>query len=171
MKKLLSHLALPSLLCLLLMGTSCALFRKTSRARVKTLIITGNYMEPRILAEICQERTKQPIFLFTPAPAGEKASQFYFITAPRHDVETVSVSRFQDLIQYLNPRTVVILGDQNCVPAEYTEMARENFRVMTVDSDNWEYNARTMEDILDQPSICRTFKEVKKQFNENSLKD
>ena len=50
MNRSLIRIAFSLLLCALLFcGTSCALFRKGSRTPVKTLMVTGNFVQPRLL--------------------------------------------------------------------------------------------------------------------------
>ena len=168
MKKTASTLIAVLLLCsMMLGGTSCTLFRKSSRARVKTLVVTGNFLQPRLLAELAQERTKQPVFLFQPE-AGGGALRFHFLHANKMS-EEISVSKLMDVVSYLNPRTIIVLGDENCVPATCVEEMRKGYSVMILNSADWEKNAQTLGGYLELPKLQREFRDMKQRYDENVL--
>ena len=165
MKKFLSRLSVVALLCVVIATTvSCNLFRKTSRAQVKTLMVTGNYMKPRLLAELAQYHTKQPIILVQQDADGAR-----FFCLKNESSEEFAADRFGDFIQFLNPKTIVVLGDDTCVPQTYVEQAQKNFRVMVLNSADWEKNAQMLGEILDQPRLSREFKEYEKRFEDNVI--
>ncbi len=166
MKKILSSLTIVALLCAVLTTTaSCNIFRKTSRARVKTLMVTGNYMKPRLLAELGQYYTKQPILLFL-QDADSDTPRLYYLANEKS--EEIAASKFADFIQFLNPKTIVVLGDDNCVPPAYVKQAQESYRVMVLNSADWEQNAQMLGELLDQPALGREFKDYLKRFEENT---
>ena len=41
-------------------------FKRSGRVRATSLIVVGNYMEPRLLAEIAQYYSKQPVLVISP---------------------------------------------------------------------------------------------------------
>lgn len=166
MKKFLSSLALVAIFCTLLTtSVSCSLFRKTSLARVKTLMITGNYVKPRLLAEVAQYHTKQPIILFQQDTNGD--TRLFCLLNEKS--EEISASNFMSFINHLNPKTIVVLGDENCVPAAYVKQAQDKFRVMVLNSTDWEQNAQMLGDLLNQPRLAREFKEFAKDIQENTI--
>lgn len=131
-----------SLCCasLLLCTTGCAAFRKGSRARVNTLLVTGNYLQPRMICELTQDRTHQPVLLFNPAEGNEEAVFFYL--SPNHGVERIEVSQFDEFVDYLNPRVVIFLGDNTYYPEEIvSERLRKDYSVMVLSSSDWGKNA------------------------------
>ena len=145
----------------------CSLFRKSSRARVKTLIVTGNYLQPRLLAELAQERTKQPVFLFQPEAGGE-ASRFHFLHANKMS-EEISAAKLMDVAVLLNPKTVIVLGDDTCVPAASVAELRKEYSVMVLNSDDWEKNAQTLGAYLELPRLQRDFRDLKGRYDDNVL--
>lgn len=156
MSKFNNRLTLALALCVALFLTaSCSLFRKSSRARVNTLIVTGNYMKPRLLAELAQYRSKQPIILCQ--QDGADIRLFYLDGNQKSD--DIAASKFRDFVEFLNPRTIVFMGDENYVPASLVEQIKGGFRVMTLTSDDWEKNAQMLGEIMNQPKLNRLFKE------------
>ena len=61
---------LTAIFCLLMSKPADALsmnpFKREGRTRAHTLMITGNYLDSRLLVELAQHRTKQPILLLSP---------------------------------------------------------------------------------------------------------
>ena len=166
MNRSLIRIAFSLLLCALLFcGTSCALFRKGSRTPVKTLMVTGNFVQPRLLTELVQFRTKQPILVFHQDP-GADLRLFYLV---RGKCEEIATSKFAEFVEHLNPKSVIVLGDEVCVPAEYQELLRKKFRVMVINSENWELNAQMLGEMMDMPKLNRDFKDYRKRIMDNTL--
>ena len=145
-------LALSVALCcaaLLLCTTGCSLFRKGSRARVNTLMVSGNYMQPRLLCELAQYHTHQPVMVFSPADENGEAA-FYYLS-PDEKAERINPSQFKEFVDYLNPRVVIFLGDDTIYPAEIIDDSlRNDYRVMIFGSSDWGKNAMMLGDHLGQ---------------------
>ena len=163
LKKSLFTVALAvSCAAMLLCTTGCSLFKKGSRARVNTLMVSGNYLQPRLLCEIAQFHTHQPVLLFNPADEENPKPAFYYLS-PDQKGEQFSPEQFYEMVEHLNPRVVVFMGDNTYYPTEViTEELRENYRVMQLGSTNWEKNAMMLGDILGQGD--RLFKEYAEYY-------
>ena len=134
---------------LFLCTTGCSLFRKGSRARVNTLMVSGNYMQPRLLCELAQYHTHQPVMVFSPADESNEAS-FYYLS-PDEKGEPVSPARFKEFVDYLKPRVIVFLGDNTIYPTEIiSDEIRSEYRVMILGSNDWSKNAMMLGDLLGQ---------------------
>ena len=72
-------------------------------------------------------------------------------------------------MEHLNPKSVIVLGDEVCVPAEYQELLRKKFRVMVINSENWELNAQMLGEMMDMPKLNRDFKDYRKRIIDNTL--
>jgi len=164
LKKSLFSVALAiSCAAMLLCTTSCSLFQKGSRARVNTLMVSGNFLQPRLLCEIAQFHTHQPVFVFSPADEENSAPTFYYLS-PNEKGEPFSPAQFYEMVEHLNPRMVVFLGDETFYPTEIiTDELRSNYRVMQLSSSNWEKNAMMLGDILGQGD--RLYKEYSEYYS------
>ena len=134
---------------LLLCTTGCSLFRKGSRARVNALLVSGNYAQPRLLCELAQYHTHQPVMVFNPADESGEAA-FYYLS-PDEKAEAVPPARFKEFVDYLKPRVIVFLGDNTIYPTEViSEEIRNDYRVMILGSNDWSKNAMMLGDLLGQ---------------------
>ena len=120
-------------------------FKRSGRVRATSLIVVGNYMEPRLLAEIAQYYSKQPVLVISPDLDG--GHQLFFMPTPAK-ATTDSADQFIEIVKHVNPKRNVVLGNDKYVPASFVDQARANFSVITLDSDDWSKNATALEEIL-----------------------
>ena len=124
----------------------------SGKSRVDTLMVTGNYAKSRLLAELVQSKTKQPILLIEPGTRGE---EMYFLPAAPEAlaVEKAKLVEFVDFL--LQPQDqqrarkhkqgrVVFIGDADFVPQEFVDTLRDRFPTFIVASDNWQNNAEAL---------------------------
>lgn len=129
-------------------------FKRAGRTRAHTLLVTANFLEPRLLAELAQYRTKQPILLLSPDGHGKHV--IYFMPAgTKPMVETVE--NFKGLIDLINPQRVVILGNASFVPTEFVEQAQKKYPTIVLSNHSWDRNAVSLADLLKQPGLPKTF--------------
>lgn len=163
MNKLHNQLLLFVALGIILISTaSCSIFRKTSRARVNTLLITGNYMQPRLLAELSQYRSKQPIILCQ-NDGGE--TRLFYLDGNQKS-EEISTAKFKEFVGFLNPKTVIFMGGEAYVPSDLVNQVRSDFRIMLLLSDSWDQNAQMLGEIMNQPKLNRLFKEYLEKYDQ-----
>ncbi len=144
--------------------TSCALFNKGSRARVNYLIISANQLEPRVLSELAQFYSKQPVLLVHRGADANELHLFYL--ANNKKAEEIAVANFLDFIDFQNPKVVLFVGDDNCCPKTLVDQASSKYRVMNINCADWEQNAQMLGAILDQPRLARIYKEHIDKINE-----
>lgn len=136
--------------------TSC--LTSATRSRTRYLMITANTFEARLLAELAQYRTSQPVLLYD-APS----DKFYFLSGKK-EVTTVESAEFGEFVDFLNPRQVLVLGDAKFVPEKYVTQAAEKFPMITVGSEDWNKNAMTLGRILKVNRIARDFRDTRERF-------
>ena len=124
----------------------------SGKSRVDTLMVTGNYAKSRLLAELVQSKTKQPILLVEPGTRGE---EMYFLPAAPEAL-AVEKAKFVEFVDFLlQPQDqkrarrhkqgrVVFIGDTDFVPQEFVDTLRDRFPTFIVASDNWQNNAEAL---------------------------
>jgi len=162
---------LSTLLCLVMFlsiftFTACSAFRREGRTRAHTLMITGNYMNSRLLCDLAQYRTKQPILLFS--LDADRSQQIYYLPAPPK-VEPIRNEEFVDMVSFINPKRVVIVGGSDYVPQEYIDKVSARFPVMIYNSDDWEQNARMLGDLLNQRGLRKEFVDSKARLAKSGI--
>lgn len=160
MKTLKSYLPL-MIVALMILGTSCTLFKRSGRSRVHTLMFTGNYLDSRLLAELAQYKTKQPIIFVESDGAGE---QLFLLPTFGSQAEQISKSDLLDVVAFLNPKRIAFLGDSSYVPAEYVGMLKEKFEVITFSSSDWSNNAQGLGMLLNQSRLKYDFDTTKGKY-------
>jgi hypothetical protein len=131
-------------------------FRRQSRARAETLMITANVLNSRLLAELAQLRSKQPIILFSPDVDG---SQRVFYMIDGNKAADVGEDNFLETVSFINPKRIVILGGQDYVPQRFVDMLRDDYPVIILDSTDWEKNAQTLGEWLDYRGLLKQYRE------------
>ena len=127
--------------------------RLRSKQQVETLLITGNFGKSRILAELAQAKKKHPILLISPEADGDRI--FFLPTAP--EAASVAPDRFREFIEFLQPKRVVILGDERYVPERYTDELRGRFPLVVVDGEDWRKNATALGGVLGYRRLARRY--------------
>lgn len=122
--------------------------------RVDSLIITGNFSRSRLLAELAQTKTKQPIILISPESQGQ--NQMYFMPS-RPEAMAFESARYRDFISFLQPRRVVILGDARFVPQTFVEEARSLCPTVIINGADWRKNAKALGDVLRHRSLGKRY--------------
>ena len=130
--------------------------------RIKTLIVTGNFVKSRMLAELIQFRTKQPILLL---PTGNEESTMYFLGP---DLQAYEIDRdaFKDFVAFLQPKKVLFLGDKNYSPSEYIEELEKVATTWVVNSSDWEQIAFSVEDVMSIRKLTFDYLVLLKQLEE-----
>lgn len=121
-------------------------FKRSGRVKASSLIVVGNYMEPRLLAEIAQYYSKQPVLVISPDIDG-RSHQLFFMPTPAK-ATTDNADQFIEIVKHVNPKRIIVLGNDKYVPASFVDQARASYSVITLDSDDWSKNATALEEIL-----------------------
>jgi hypothetical protein len=139
-----------------------AFLAKKRQKRIKTLIVTGNYVKSRMLAELIQFRTKQPILLL---PTGKEDTTMYFL-GPELQALEVHRDDYAKFIAFLQPKKVVFLGDKTYAAPEYIDKLKPVATTWAVNSENWEQIAFSVEEVLKIRKLTFDYLVLIKQLEE-----
>ncbi len=103
-------------------------------------MVSGNYAKPRLLAELAQKKTGQPIILISPTDGGEEL----FMLPATGEALAEQKGKFVEMIEWLHPKQVIFLGDSDYMPAQYVELVRSRFPVVVVSGEDWVKNAESL---------------------------
>lgn len=123
---------------------------------VVTLVITGNYRVPRLLADLIQNESRQP-YLLLPAVQDVDQNTLYFCPVnPKKPALQIKREDFARFIRFVNPDKVVILGDTSYVAKEFVDSISPNIPVITVTGD-WNRAAETLGTALNLSNLRGDF--------------
>ena len=131
---------------------------------VNTLIVIGNRRKPRLLADLIQAETRQPI-LSIPADSDGK---IFFIPVKDTTVE-VEFDNLRDFIKYLHPRKILVLGDERYVSNKYLEKIDPSQTVIRVTNRKWSDIAAAVDRILNLTYIEREYKRAEEELESGKL--
>ena len=129
------------------------------KRKPETLVITANYVSPRLMAELIQHESGQP-YLLLPAEGDEDQRIFL---CPRNNKETIvipenEIGRFVD---FLGSKRIIVLGNQNYVPEKYVNMLNPNTPVVRVTGNDWERIAEELKFMLNLSKMHKNFKKLR----------
>lgn len=126
---------------------------------VTTLVVTGNYTKARVLAELIQGETSQPILLIT-----SEGGKLFFMPGKGPCLE-VQDAEFTNFVKIVNAKQVLILGDTRYVPESYTKRMDPKQTVIRVDNKDWYQIAVTVGKILDKTYLAAKFKKLSDEID------
>ncbi len=121
---------------------------------VRTLVVTGNFTSPRLIAELVRKESHTPYLLF---PASGDSRIFFNPggKGPALEILEQDVSRF---VEFISPKRIVVLGDIRYVPQRYVNsLGGPKCEIVAIDSDNWLANATTIGNLLDCKSLTEDY--------------
>ena len=133
-------------------------FKRNGRVKASSLIIAGNFLDSRLLAELSQHYSKQPILVVSPDVDG--GYQLFFMPAS-NQAQPVSPDEFLDIIKYVNPKRIIVLGNDSYVPVKFVDQARAEYSIISLDSDNWSKNAASLGELLKIKKLQTLFDEYR----------
>ena len=141
---------------------------RSPKNSIVTLVVTGNYKHPLLIAQLIQQETKQP-YLLVPAASGKGI----FFNPPRKrseaalEIREANLARF---IRFISPKQIVILGDKRYVAEKYRKMIDKNIPVITVTGNNWQRIADRLSILLAASNVGDDYKELGQQLNSGLYK-
>lgn len=147
-------------------STGCSAFRREGRTRAHTLMITGNYMNSRLLCDLAQYKTKQPILLFS--LDADQSQQIFFMPASSK-VQQINADEFVDIVSFINPKRIVVVGGNDYVPQSFIDQVRSKFPVMIFNSEDWSQNARMLGELLNQRGLLKEFDDSKERLAKSGV--
>jgi len=133
-------------------------FKRAGRVRATTLILTDNSWESRLLAEVALYYSKQPVLILS---RDLDASYQIFYLPSGKAATPVNVDEFMNIVDYVNPKRIVVLGGDDYVPRKFIDLARSKYSVMILDSDDWSRNAATLGELLKYDKLALSYNHFK----------
>jgi hypothetical protein len=130
-----------------------------SRRAPKTLVVVGNYRTPRLMAATIKALTSQPYLII--AKDDKTNEDIYFITMTKVTVP-VPADKLDVYINQLNPRRLVVIGDERFVtPAQEKKLRTINTKripIFRVYGGDWGRIAEELDDMLNIGNLAREFR-------------
>ena len=134
------------------------------RNRLQTLVITGNYKSPRLLAELIQNESRQPYMLLPDPVRGD--GRIYFCP-PKSAALEVKEEYFNAFIRTAGPKRIIILGDERYVPRRYEDMLDKAIPIVRVSGSNWFRIAQELTFLLNLSHLDRNYRELRTEMIED----
>ena len=135
------------------------------KRQVHTLIITGNYKSPRLLAEIIQNESRQP-YILLPDPRDE-IQKICFCPPKRNEAMEVQEKNFNAFIRTAGPKRIIILGDERYVPRRYEDLLDKAIPIVRVSGSNWFRVAQELTFLLNLSHLDRNYRELRTEMIED----
>ena len=161
MSKLFKSVLLAAICATCLSVSGASWFVRGNKYNVETLVITGNYKSPRLMAELIQAESRQPYII---VPAANAKQSFWYVALPKTDGFAMSEEKFGPWIKFSQCRRVVILGDNNCVPEKYEAMINKSIPVVRITGD-WERVAEELTFMLNLSNLKRNSPKLRKELD------
>lgn len=125
-----------------------------------TLVVTGNYVDSRLLAELIQDAREHPILLL---PTGE--DPVMYLLGAEGAATRIQPEDLEWLVDYLSPRTIIFLGDESYAPKAYRDRLKDRWAVATYDNGDWEVIARSVGELLDIKDLEEDYRELRRKLD------
>ncbi|MDD3885758.1 MAG: hypothetical protein PHI35_02675 [Victivallaceae bacterium] len=140
-------------------------FSHGPKREVQTLIITGNYCSPRLMADLIQNESRQPYLLI---PARDSGDTRIVFCQPKNNIQ-IREGKLNDFVQFLNPRRIVVLGSVAYVPQKYVDMLGKDIPVMRIECKNWQRCAVELNDMLNLSNLDKNFAKLRAEMEDARL--
>ncbi len=127
------------------------------KRQIHTLVVTGNYVSPRLLAELIQNESRQPFALFP--TAGSNDSRI-FVCPAKSDAFVVTESEFCRMVNFMNPRRIVVLGNSDYVQPKYLKLLDRRIPLFIVDGSDWQRCADELTFMLNLSNLSGNYKRL-----------
>jgi hypothetical protein len=122
---------------------------ENKKGDVSTLIVTGYSLHSRLLADLLQFHTKQPVIFIT----SPDAKEVLFVAAQMKDVPPqkplrVSASEFHNFVNFAHPKQVVLLGEEKFIPKHYREVLNPSITIYALSDKDWKIIATQCEELF-----------------------
>jgi len=131
-------------------------FKGAGRVKNSDLLLVGNVVPARLLADLAQWYTKQPILLVSPDASGD--DRVYYAPAASR-ATTVEKEKFLEVVDFINPNRVIVIGGKDIVGQEFVDAVGEKYKVLVLDSGNWGNNASALGELLQVSPLRSKFDE------------
>ena len=130
-----------------------------SQRRVDTIIVTGNFKSPRLMAELIMFESRQPHILLPNRPD----DNLVIVRLTKENSFQIKEEKFGYFISYLNPKRVVILGDERYVSRRYEDMIDDSIPVVRIHGKDWNRVADELKFMLNLSNLAKEFSRLNQQ--------
>jgi len=130
-----------------------------------TLVVTSNYKNSRMMADLIQGENRQP-YILLPAVGQNK---IFFCPARGErslEIQEADLARF---IKYINPQQIMIIGDNNYVPEKYRAIIDQNQTVISVKNKNWNEAAKQVQYLLGLSNLAYDYRHLSEELESGKL--
>lgn len=144
-------------------ATGCSLFKRDGRVRADLLMVTSNTFESRLICDLAQYKSKQPIFLVSNTEDGNV--EFFYVPEKDKGIIPVAYDSLGEFLEHVNARNIVIMGGARYIPQDVIDIinAQHNDVIQLTNAD-WEKNALTLGRMLRQNDLVRLFREYREKL-------
>lgn len=165
--KLFSKVLVGAMLLLITVGVFAGAWGYHGPKRdVVTLIVTANYEQPRLLAELIQNESRQPYLLL---PARDKGHIYFCPPKKFGKVKVVPRESFSRNIAFIAPKQIIVLGNNNYVPDYYVAALRKIAPVHVIDSETWQAAADSLAPSLNLSKLPNSYRKLSSQLSEGKF--
>ncbi len=132
-----------------------------AKRRPETLIVTGNYKSPRLIAELIQTESRQSYLLLPAAETGD--SKIIWLPPKGGAGYEMTPETLGSRLKQLSPRRIIILGDERYVSSSYVELFRNeigNIPFMRIEGKSWELIADELTFMLNLNNLGSNFRKL-----------
>ena len=122
----------------------------------QTLVITGNYKSPRLLAELIQFESRQPYLLL---PAAEGTDTRLYMCLPKTAAREVLEEDLPWVVRQLNVRRIIVLGNAAYVQPRFLEKLDRTIPVIQIDCVDWNRAAEELGFMLNLSNLSTDYKD------------
>ncbi len=128
----------------------------------KTLIVTGNYQSPRLIAELIQNEGRHPILLL---PAYETGDTRIIHMQPKQALQ-IPAHRLDAWIRACKVTRLIILGDNNYIQQKYLDSIDKSIPRIQVTGSDWNRIAYELTDLLNLSNLGVDYARLRPQIDE-----
>ena len=128
--------------------------------RPHTIIITSNYVEARMLAEIVQFKTGQPILLL---PTGDEKD--FFALGAKGESRKLTKDEYRDWIDIVHPKALLFIGNDKIINADYYDALRKRYASCRFDHADLSKTAKAIESVMDLSGLSKNFEKLKEEID------
>jgi hypothetical protein len=133
---------------------------------IVTLIVCANYEQPRLLAELIQVESRQPYLLI---PANDNGDIYFCPPTKLGKSKVIPRKSFSRTISFINPKQIIVLGNNNYVPENYVAALRKIAPVFVIDTETWQAAADSIAPMLNLSKLPRNYRKLSAQLAEGKF--
>jgi hypothetical protein len=128
---------------------------------ITTLLVTGNYSQSRMLAELIQRYSKQPILL---TPATDGTDVYFMPPEKRSKALQIPSDEITNFINFVGAKQIIIIGDSQYVPEKYVKLIPPNQVVWRITGENWDKVAASAGKFLNLTNLSSDYKNLQSKL-------